>query len=105
MTCKVQVQLISQIGYRLKKLQIMNFSEDFFGDFDMANILSHCGQAYQVSIKSTSLSLEFIEMLAKMAYQVQKNLQLLELGECSIEFFDKLKDALPYILIHAIILE
>ena len=26
-----------------------------------------------------------------MAYQVQKNLQLLELGECSIEFFDKLK--------------
>ena len=77
MTCKVEVELMSQIGYRLKKLQIMNFSEDVFDDFSMVNILSHCGEAYQVSIKSTSLSLEFIEMLAKMAYQVQKNLQLL----------------------------
>ena len=76
-----------------------------FNDFAIANILSHCRKAYQVSIKSVSLSLELIEMLAKMASQIQKNLQLLELGECSIEFFEKLKDVLPYVLIHATVLE
>ena len=105
MTCIVQVELMRQIGYRLKKLQIINYCEDTFDDFAIASILSHCRKAYQVSIKSVSLSLELIEMLAKMASQIQKNLQLLELGECSIEFFEKLKDVLPYVLIHATILE
>ena len=58
-----------------------------------------------MGIKSIALSLKCSEMIGKMAYDIQKTLQVLKLGVCSIECLQSFKEALPAVLVHALVLE
>ena len=106
MTCNGETELLENIGTKLKILQIKNYEEEEkFNDYDLIQILNYCTNAIEIDVKSILLSNKCSEMIGKMAYTIQKTLQVLKLGECSIECLQRLKEALPAVLVHAVVLD
>jgi hypothetical protein len=105
MTCDGEIELLKHIGTKLKTLQITNYEDEKFNDNDLIQIFNYCNNAVEMGIKSITLSLKCSEMIGKMAYGIQKTLQVLKLGVCSMECLQSFKEALPAVLVHALVLE
>ena len=106
LSCKGELEVLKVRGYRLETLTIINHgAEEKFCDFDFIEIFNFCNNLIEMEIRSILLTSECCEMLGKMACRIQSTLQILKLGECSVECVNNIREVLPTILIHAIILE